>query len=148
MSVRSMADAPQRKANGRNKGAAFEREIATEVFLHLGVKLKRDLEQYRAGDHGDLIADDRDWPWVIECKRYASGTGCKPAWWEQARKAAAATHMQPVVIYKYDRLPIRVVMQANMLDPTIEQGHLIEMGLETFYYITREVMAANRELRT
>lgn len=143
-----MADAPQRKANGRNKGAAFEREIATEVFLNLGVKLKRDLEQYRAGDHGDLIADDRDWPWTVECKRYASGAGCKPAWWAQARKAAESMHMQPVVIYKYDRLPIRVVMQANMLDPTIEQGHLIEMGLETFYYITREVMAANRELRT
>jgi hypothetical protein len=143
-----MSDAPKHKVNGRNKGAAFEREIANEVFLHLGVKLKRDLEQYRAGDHGDLIADDRDWPWTIECKRYASGTGCKPAWWEQARKAAAATNLHPVVVYKYDRLPIRVVMRASVMAPMMPKHYLIEMGLDTFYYVTREIMATNRELRT
>lgn len=142
-----MADA-KKPVNGRNKGAAFEREIANDVFLNLGIKLKRDLEQYRAGDHGDLIADDRDWPWVIECKRYASGTGCKPAWWDQARKAATSVHKEPVVIYKYDRLPVRVAMQASVLDPTMPYGHLIEMGMETFYYVTREVMAVNREMRT
>lgn len=136
-----MSEPKARKANGRNKGAAFERDIATEIFLNLGIKLKRDLEQYRAGDHGDLIADDPSWPWVIECKRYASGTLCKPAWWLQADKAASAVCKLPVVIYKYDRQPIRVVMELGVVVPTVGTGYLIETDLETFYLITRELMA-------
>ena len=33
---------------------------------------KRDLEQYRAADHGDLICDE-PFPFVIEIKRYKTG---------------------------------------------------------------------------
>jgi hypothetical protein len=39
--------------NGRAKGAAAEREIAKLLFDELGMTFKRDLEQYRAADHGD-----------------------------------------------------------------------------------------------
>ena len=44
--------------NGRQKGAAAEREIAKLLFDELGMTFKRDLEQYRAADHGDLICDE------------------------------------------------------------------------------------------
>ena len=33
--------------NGRNKGASFEREVSLLIHDQLGVKVKRDLEQYR-----------------------------------------------------------------------------------------------------
>mgnify|MGYP007073304452 FL=1 len=58
--------------NGRNKGAAFEREVAALIDQHLGVRVKRDLEQYRESQHGDLLGLDG---WVIECKRYAMANG-------------------------------------------------------------------------
>ena len=56
--------------NGRNKGASFERSIANMLFADLRLNAKRDIEQYRAVDHGDIITDDETWPYVIECKKY------------------------------------------------------------------------------
>ena len=51
--------------NGRNKGAQFERQVAKMLHDELGVSFKRDLEQYRAADHGDLIPDDPDFPFTL-----------------------------------------------------------------------------------
>ena len=47
-------------ANSRSTGASAEREIAKLLFDELGMTFKRDLEQYRAGEHGDLICDEPD----------------------------------------------------------------------------------------
>ena len=130
--------------NGRNKGAAFEREIGGLLYDELGIKFKRDLEQYRAADHGDLLADDPAFPFVIECKRYASGTGCKPAWWDQAQAAANAVGKMPAVIYKYDRRDIRCVVEFTalykMIGSSFESDHQAEMTLGAFCYIVREIM--------
>mgnify|MGYP003143446120 CR=1 FL=1 len=53
--------------NGRQKGAAAEREIAKLLFDELGMTFKRDLEQYRAADHGDLICDEQfPWGYAVE----------------------------------------------------------------------------------
>ena len=41
--------------NGRAKGAQFERDVARMIDQSLGFRAKRDLEQYRSGDRGDLI---------------------------------------------------------------------------------------------
>src|SRR5699024_8485488 len=90
-------------AHSRNKGSAFERAIAARLFDLTGVTLKRDLEQYRAADHGDLIADNDQWPFLIECKAYAIGTGCKPEWKSQATAAGKSVGKLPVVIYKFNR---------------------------------------------
>lgn len=98
------------KANSRNKGATFERDVARELELLTGISFKRDIEQYRAGEHGDLIASDPAWPFVIECKRYANGAGCLDAWRDQATAAAAAANKIPCVVFKFDRLPIRVAV--------------------------------------
>ena len=123
--------------NSRNKGASFEREVAKLLEDELGVKFKRDLEQYRASDHGDLIANDPSFPLVIECKRYASGTGCRPEWWRQASAAAQALGKQPCVVYRYDRRPIRAVLGLSfILDDPHDQT--IEMSIETLCYILRE----------
>jgi len=56
--------------NSRSKGSTFERQVAKLLEAELGIAFKRDLEQYRAGDHGDLIADDPDFPeWGIDSSR-------------------------------------------------------------------------------
>ena len=95
--------------NGRQKGAAFERELAKMIYEELGITVKRDLEQYRAADHGDLIGLDG---WTIEAKRYAKNVGgnFKPEWWRQVTTAANVTGTQPVLIYKYDRQPVKCVV--------------------------------------
>jgi len=77
--------------NSRAKGAAFEREIANKLMDELNTKatFKRDIEQYRAADHGDIICDDSSFPYVLELKRYAGkGHTYVQAWWDQVEKAA------------------------------------------------------------
>ncbi|MDD9727205.1 hypothetical protein PVV74_17225 [Roseovarius sp. SK2] len=133
--------------NSRNKGAAFEREVAKELFLLTGISLKRDLDQYRASDLGDLICDDPAFPFVCECKRYANG-GFQSAWWSQAYKAALAVNKRAAVIYRFDRQPIRVRVQLRAAMECIsrrnwsaEDQHMIDMDLEGFAYLIREGMA-------
>ena len=126
--------------NGRNKGASFEREVAKMLFDELGITFKRDLEQYRAGDHGDLIPDDDSFPFVLELKRYAGGpVGGQAGWWEQVCKAANRENKMPALLYKYDRKPIRCVLPLAAIMPN-HHGYLIEVGFSTFCYITREMM--------
>lgn len=131
--------------NGRNKGSAFERQVGKLLEAELGIVLRRDLEQYRASDHGDLIADDPDFPFTIECKRYASGTGCRPNWWAQACNAAESVGKLPCVIYKYDRRDIRCVINLTAIYKSCGYDHtsarLIEVDIETLCYIIREIMA-------
>ncbi|MGB2462430.1 MAG: putative PDDEXK endonuclease, partial [Candidatus Puniceispirillaceae bacterium] len=85
----------------RRKGANFERELARMCMDELGIDgVKRDIEQYRAAEHGDLIGIDG---WTVEAKRYAHGIIHKPEWWQQVETAADASGTEPVLIYKYDR---------------------------------------------
>jgi hypothetical protein len=91
---------------GRMKGAAFEREVAGLLFDELGIKFKREIEQYRQSDLGDLVTCDGTFPFTIECKRYADGYLAKDAWWDQACAAAHAANLIPSLIYRFDRRPI------------------------------------------
>ena len=133
--------------NSRSKGAGFERQIARLLEAELGIAFKRDLEQYRAGDHGDLIADDPDFPFVIECKRYAQGTGCRASWWAQASAAAEAAGKLPCVIFKFDRRDIRCVVSFTALYAAFgsecKSEHQAELTLEAFCWLAREIMAGN-----
>ncbi len=130
--------------NGRNKGSAFERQVAKLLEAELGISFKRDLEQYRASDHGDLIPSDDAFPFVIECKRYANGTGCRVSWWEQAKAAAAAVGQLPAVIYKYNNYKPRAVVSFNAISEIFGESagedFLVETSLEGFCYICRELM--------
>ena len=131
--------------NSRNKGATFERDIARELELLTGVRFQRNLEQSRAVDHCDLIPDDPAWPFSLELKRYASGTGCKPAWWAQARRAAAKTGKTPCVVYKYDRREVRVCLPIQLLGngslPADQEDLWFETSINGLAYVAREIMA-------
>ena len=124
--------------NGRNKGASFEREVANMLRDELGgISFKRNLEQYRTAGGADLIADDPDFPFTLELKRYKDGPiGGSPAWWDQVEGAADLDGKIPCLIYKYDRKPLRCVIP---LSSVMDGGQgLIETDLETFCFIVRE----------
>lgn len=127
--------------NSRQKGATFERSIANMLFDDLGLKAKRDIEQYRAADHGDIIADDDTWPFLIECKRYASAgrETFKKEWWDQVERAANAFGKEPVLIYKYNHQPITVVMRLEyLMRDGAHHDEKVRMDWEAFVYIARE----------
>ena len=120
--------------NSRTKGAAFEREIAKMLLLELGISFKRDLRQYQEADHGDLIPDDPAFPFELELKRYAHGPiSGTDKWWQQVTTAAAKTGKRPALIYKYDRQPVRCVVEL--------QGVRANISFEDFAYLAREIMA-------
>ena len=125
--------------NGRNKGAAFEREVSLLIHDQLGVKVKRDLEQYRLSGKGDLIGLDG---WLIECKRYANTTANnihKDAWWSQTCAAALLTGDSPVLIYKYDRQPIRCVVYLSAInDAFSNKQDIATISFETWCMLVRE----------
>lgn len=121
--------------NSRNKGATFERAIAQELELLLGIRFQRNLEQSRAVDHCDLIPDDPAFPFSLELKAYSFGVGCKGEWIEQAKRAAAKTGKIPCVIYKFNRRPIRAAM------PLADSGEWHETTLAGLAYVARELMA-------
>jgi len=126
--------------NGRNKGAAYERQIAQKLFLELGIHFKRDLEQYRTGGYADLIPDNSNFPFTLELKRYKDGAiGGSPAWWEQVLVASKREGKIPCLIYKYDRKADRVVMPLSAVMAGGEGK--IETDLETFCFIVRELMS-------
>lgn len=121
-------------ADSRAKGAGFERDIANALRDELGIKFARDLRQYQQSAHGDLVTDDPAWPYLLELKRYKDGPiGGSEAWWNQAKIAAEKAHKQPVLIYKYDRQPVRCVLML--------QGVRADVTFIDFCYLARERMA-------
>tara|TARA_R110000772_G_scaffold31767_4_gene78103 strand:- start:31 stop:426 length:396 start_codon:yes stop_codon:yes gene_type:complete len=127
--------------NGRNKGAAFERDIAKMLHDELGISFKRDLEQYREGAHGDLIPSDPEFPFTLELKRYADGPiGGQKSWWAQTCVAARREDKYPALIYRYDRQPIRCVVPMSPFRWE-DDGYVVEMEFDAFCYLVRETMA-------
>lgn len=127
--------------NGRQKGANFERELARMIYDELGIEVKRDLEQYRASDHGDLIGLDG---WTLELKRYASNAGgnFKKEWWKQVTSAANAQGNQPVLIYKYDRQPIKcVVFLSSINSDYADKDNVAVVSFPTWCMLVRESLA-------
>lgn len=128
--------------NGRAKGAAFEREISQKIFEQLGIKVQRDLDQYRMKGRGDLIGLDG---WCIECKRYANTKANdlhKDAWWGQTCAAASLTGDQPVLIFKYDRQPIRCVVYLSAINGAFSgKADTATIAFETWCMLVRESLA-------
>ena len=136
-------------AKSRNKGAGFEREIAQKLDALLGIKFVRNLEQVRTAAHGDLVADDPDFPFSCELKRYANGISCLTAWKVQAVKAAAMCGKIPAVIFRFDRqetrvaVPLACLVNGRCNDP----AEWAEVTLDGFAYACREIMAAQAEAK-
>jgi hypothetical protein len=132
--------------SNRSKGAKWERDLAKMLFLNLGIKFERNLEQYRTAAGGDLIPDNEHFPFSIEAKHYSSksGRGMKPEWWKQSEKAAIAANKIPCVIYKYDRYPPKAVVSleaiAKMYGKEDDGEILVELSIDGFCYLCREIM--------
>ena len=135
--------------NSRNKGSNAEREVAKLLFAELGMTFKRDLDQYRANDLGDLICDDPAFPFTIEVKRYAKGWICKPAWEAQVFKAAQAARKHPCIIYRYDGQQWRARVYMDAIAQAVGASAVCTVHADTdvlgFAWICREIMARNAE---
>lgn len=128
-------------AASRNKGAAFEREVAALIRDHLGYAAKRNLEQYQQG--GDDLSGVPGWS--IECKRYAVvKPGDIKAFWLQTATQASLRQLRPVLIVKQDRKPIQVYI--NWVGPghdCYEQhdiNSVAQISFELWCGIVREVV--------
>ena len=137
--------------NSRDKGTRGEYAVIKLIEELLGIKLKRDVEQYRQADRGDLILaeDGSDWPFCVEVKSYSGlSVTHRPAWWQQVVKASAAHGLIPVLFYKFDRYEWRVVLKANTvsfaLGGTLDHDDDILLTTDTygFAYMAREILAA------
>ena len=129
--------------DSRRKGASAEREVAGLIALHIGVKLKRNLEQTRGGGH-DLVEDgeDQNWPIALEIKNYAEARpGQISQWWEQTTRQAAIAKQIPCLWYK-DRRRWRVVLPGNLFMEGVDWGtieaYTVTVSPEMFYAIYRE----------
>lgn len=139
-------------AHSRNKGATFERDIAAELFALTGVSFKRNLEQSREADHGDLVPSDPDFPFSLELKRYHAGISCLAAWKAQSSRSAEACGKLPAVVFKFDRQPIRVAVPFKALAQACgatfgNADEWAEITLPGLAYLAAEMMAAERECR-
>jgi Holliday junction resolvase len=136
-------------AKSRNKGSGFERDVARILCELTGVRFQRNLEQVRAADHGDLVPDDPAFPFLIECKRYASGVSCLTAWKDQASRAAAASRKIPAVVFRFDRRPVRVAVPLWCAAGSRGQpsGEWAEISVEGLAYLASEFMAERADAR-
>ena len=106
--------------NSRNKGAAFERQIANALIDDLNLKnpVKRILEQTRTKELPDLMLGK----WCIECKAYGSGAEPRPDWWEQVLASSRANGFKPALVYKFNNRPIKVRILACSLNKHISNN--------------------------
>lgn len=136
-------------AHSRNKGSAFEREVARELFLLTGVTFKRDLDQVREVALGDLVPDDPAFPFLVECKRYAEGTGCRDAWRAQAAIAAAKAGKRPAVVFRFDRQETRVALPLTAIwaasGREIASDEWATVSLTAFATVAAELMNLNSD---
>ena len=116
--------------DSRQKGAAFERDVCKRIWEAFNIDVGRNLGQYQVKDMGDIMLK----PCLVECKRYAQqGSNCfRDDWWEQVKRSSQNDYM-PVLIYKYDRQPIRVVLPLVAINPDFEPDHFL-MFVEGFEY--------------
>ena len=110
---------PKKKVvNGRNKGIAFERQIANEIKAATGLECKRLIEQYRKGClPGDLEGAAVD-GYAIECKRCRKIQPAMLARWRAQALTQAMGPYEPVLIYKADRQSVVVNRWTDKTDPT------------------------------
>lgn len=104
--------------NGRNKGVAFERQIANEIKAATGIECKRLIEQYRKGNlPGDLEGPAVE-GYAVECKRYSKVQPAMLTKWRAQALAQTSGPHEPVLIYKADRQSVVVNRWTDKTDPT------------------------------
>lgn len=126
-------------AANRRKGATFERHIAQELFDRLGINFRRDLDQYRERERGDLITDEAGWPFLIECKKVEQLS--LGAWREQATTAARRANLLPAVIYRPPFKQTAVSVPLTAFCDAWPADQWAEVTLDGFALLARELMA-------
>jgi Holliday junction resolvase len=146
-----------RAGGGRAKGAAFEREICKLIEQETSRKLRRRLSQYQEKNLSDLEpADNKPFPFLIECKRYAKLSPSND-WYDQivaaARSAANTNDALPCLIYKLDRqqtqvrIPIEALVMlgrpvaAKDIAEAYDWRYTATLDWDTFAMVLREHLA-------
>ena len=98
--------------NSRNKGAAFERQIANALIedLNLTNPVKRILEQTRTKELPDLMLGN----WCIECKAYGTGAEPRPDWWDQVLASSQGTNLKPALEHTNAELTLRAETSVSL----------------------------------
>jgi Holliday junction resolvase len=136
--------------NSRQKGAGAEREFAGLIHDWSGVRLVRNLEQTPSAGH-DLIVHPDEVGGVadsfrklaIECKRYQTATDAQiQKWWAQAVVKAEQAGLIPVLVYRANRSPWRVIVPLALINPDLSQSSKIEctatLSVESFCMVAAE----------
>lgn len=130
--------------NGRNKGAAAEREfinilqpVVDSVFVAEAFKLQRNLEQTRSGGC-DIVGAPKEYDFfsfeVKRCERLALGQ-----WWEQTLRQCRKDQI-PALAYRQSRFPWMVKTKIPLL------GYFIDatISLEDFLKFYEAVLKKGR----
>lgn len=131
--------------NSRNKGAAFERQIANALIedLNLQNPVKRILEQTRTKELPDLMLGT----WCIECKAYGAGAEPRPDWWNQVLASSTEQGLKPALVYKFNNRPIKVRVLANSINKEIKNNLVtVDLLWPDFIQIILELFQEDIEL--
>jgi hypothetical protein len=132
--------------NSRAKGASAEREVAALVFEELGIRLQRNLEQYRADEQGDLNGLDG---WTIEVKHYAKAIDFKREWWVQAVIASERAGNQPALVWRGNRQAWRVTVRLSSLNPDVAYDlgeEPVTLSFRAWASLVRENLKSSRRI--
>ncbi|RYY56234.1 MAG: hypothetical protein EOO24_62900 [Comamonadaceae bacterium] len=91
-------------AASRRKGAVAERELCKLLADELGIEVRRNVDQARAGGADCLMVPG----FAIEVKRREMLA--RPTWWKQAVEQGIKAGAEPVVFYRQSRQPWRALM--------------------------------------
>jgi len=135
----------------RRKGANAEREFAQLIDDWIGVRLRRRLGQYQSGGCDLEMCFDQSGPvalrlshCAIEVKRMASvTTALLESHWRQAVRQADEAGKVPVLAYRADRQPWRVVVPLELIDIDLPRGddsmdYTATMSIAGFCAVIRE----------
>lgn len=117
--------------NGRNKGSAGEREAAKwlKELLKLDFTPERNLEQTRSGGY-DLYVH----PFIIEVKRCEQLNYRR--WWHQVTNAAKFLEGIPVVLFRQNRQPWRLLISASYI--SLKSGYVLLDNAETKKWLLKK----------
>ena len=131
--------------NSRNKGAAFERQIAKALIEDLNLKnpVKRILEQTSTKALPDLMLGT----WCIECNAYGTGAEPRPDWWDQVLTSSNQHNLKPALVYKFNNRPIKVRILASSLNIDIKNDLVtVDLLWPDFIQIILELFQEDIEL--
>ena len=97
--------------------------------------MRRNLEQYQTAGKADIEFNNL----MIEAKRYKSGNWHKEEWWDQALTSAGDEYL-PILIYKYDRQPIKFVFRLSDLMGKGYESDTATVDYETGIMLMRELL--------